>query len=68
MMDMRIKQFFFDRHAVLGAVDSATRRVLSKFGAFVRTAAIRLRTSNVSTIYPSGDGSLDARMRERSLS
>ena len=39
MMNMRIKQFFFDRQAVLGAVDSATRRVLSKFGAFVRTAA-----------------------------
>jgi hypothetical protein len=38
-MNMRIKQFFFDRQAVLGAVDKATRRVLSKFGAFVRTAA-----------------------------
>ena len=39
MMDMRIKQFFFDRQAVLGAVDRSTRAVLSKFGAFVRTAA-----------------------------
>ena len=39
MMNMRIKQFFFDRQAVLGAVDKATRSVLSKFGAFVRTAA-----------------------------
>jgi len=39
MMNMRIKQMFFDRQAVLGAVDRATRSVLSKFGAFVRTAA-----------------------------
>ena len=36
---MVTKQMFFDRQAVLGAVDSATRSVLSKFGAFVRTAA-----------------------------
>ena len=33
------KSMFFDRPAVLGAVDRATRKVLSKFGAFVRTAA-----------------------------
>jgi hypothetical protein len=33
---------FFDRKAVTSAVDKATRRVLSKFGAFVRT---RARTS-----------------------
>lgn len=39
---------FFDRRAVTGAVDKATRRVLSRFGAFVRTAArssIRRRKS-----------------------
>ena len=33
------RQSFFDRAAVTQAVDRATRRVLSKFGAFVRTTA-----------------------------
>ena len=33
------KAMFFDRAAVTGAVDKATRKVLSKFGAFVRTGA-----------------------------
>lgn len=33
------KGLFFDRAAVLGAVDKATRKVLSKFGAFVRQTA-----------------------------
>lgn len=36
------KEGFFDRAKVLNAVDAATRRVLSRFGAFVRT---RARTS-----------------------
>lgn len=36
------KAGFFDRELILGAVDKATRRVLSKFGAFVRQ---RARTS-----------------------
>jgi hypothetical protein len=36
------KQGFFDRAKVKKAVDAATRRVLSRFGAFVRT---RARTS-----------------------
>ncbi|MFQ5733181.1 MAG: hypothetical protein ACE5KM_14670 [Planctomycetaceae bacterium] len=39
---------FFDRKKVTSAVDKATRRVLSRFGAFVRTAArssIRRRKS-----------------------
>lgn len=36
------KGLFFDRAVVTGAVDKATRRVLSKFGAFVRQ---RARTS-----------------------
>ena len=39
MIDWRIKELFFDAPRVLSAVDSATRAVLSKFGAFVRTAA-----------------------------
>ncbi len=33
------KKLFFDRGAVLSAFDKATRRVLSRFGAFVRTKA-----------------------------
>lgn len=33
------KGLFFDRAAVTGAVDKATRKVLSKFGAFVRQSA-----------------------------
>lgn len=39
MLDMRIKSLFFNSKAVLSKVDGATRRVLSKFGAFVRTTA-----------------------------
>ncbi len=35
----KMKSMFFDRKAVAGAVDRATRKVLSKFGAFVRTTA-----------------------------
>ena len=34
----------------------------------VSAGVIGFRKSNVSTLYPNGDGSLDARMRERSLS
>lgn len=37
-----VKKMFFDRAAVSGAVDKASMKVLSKFGAFVRTAARRL--------------------------
>ena len=33
------KQMFFDTKAVLSATDKATRRVFSRFGAFVRTTA-----------------------------
>jgi hypothetical protein len=36
---MRIKDLFFDRAAVTSAVDAAKRKVLSKAGAFIRTAA-----------------------------
>lgn len=33
------KAMFFDRHAVISKMDTATRKVLSKFGAFVRRSA-----------------------------
>jgi len=36
---MRIKDMFFDRATVIRAVDAAKRKVLSKAGAFIRTAA-----------------------------
>ncbi len=39
MIGMVTKQMFFDRKAVASAADRATRKVLSKFGAFVRTTA-----------------------------
>lgn len=39
MIDLRIKDLFFDRPAVLRAVDKARRESLSKAGAFVRQAA-----------------------------
>jgi hypothetical protein len=41
----KVKQTFFDSKAVVGAVDRAERRVLSKFGAYVRrTARSSIRT------------------------
>ena len=39
MIGMVTKEMFFDRKAVTSAVDRGTRRVLSKFGAYVRTTA-----------------------------
>ena len=39
MFGVVTKQMFFDRQKVQRKTDSATRRVLSKFGAFVRRAA-----------------------------
>lgn len=39
MIGADFKRFFFDSKAVVGAVDKTTRRVLSKFGAFVRRSA-----------------------------
>jgi len=36
---MRINAMFFDQKAVRSATDRATRKVLSRFGAYVRTAA-----------------------------
>jgi hypothetical protein len=39
MIGFEIKHLFFDRQAVISRVDPATRKVLSKFGAFVRRTA-----------------------------
>jgi len=39
MLDFRIKALFFDREKVVRAVDKARRAVLSRAGAFIRTAA-----------------------------
>lgn len=39
MIGMVTKQMFFDRAAVTSRVDRTTRKVLSRFGAFVRTGA-----------------------------
>jgi hypothetical protein len=39
MIRMVTKQMFFDRKAVTSRVDRTARKVLSKFGAFVRTGA-----------------------------
>lgn len=42
MLDIKIdamKKMFFDRAAVMKAADAGTRKVLSKFGSFVRTSA-----------------------------
>src|SRR5690606_6172596 len=36
---MKITELFFDRKAVTSRVDKATRKVLSRFGAFVRRTA-----------------------------
>jgi hypothetical protein len=60
---MRIKDMFFDRAAVVRAVDGAKRKVLSKAGAFIRTAArtsIRKRKGSAPAGKPphSHEGSL----------
>ena len=39
MIGMKFKRMFFTSKAVLSATDRATRRVLSKFGAYVRRTA-----------------------------
>jgi phage gpG-like protein len=41
MIKMDMKKMFFDRAAVISKVDTATRKALSKFGAYVRTSAKR---------------------------
>jgi hypothetical protein len=42
MMDLRIRDLFFDQKKVLRAVDQAKRAVLSKAGAFIRQTARNL--------------------------
>jgi hypothetical protein len=39
MIHFEFKKLFFDRQAVISKVDAASRKVLSKFGAFVRRSA-----------------------------
>jgi hypothetical protein len=39
MIRFEMTKLFFDKPAVIGKVDAGTRRVLSKFGAFVRRTA-----------------------------
>lgn len=39
MFGFEIKQMFFDREAVISRVDVASRKVLSRFGSFVRQSA-----------------------------
>ena len=63
MITMRIKDMFFDRATVIRAVDGAKRTVLSKAGAFIRTAArtsIRKRKASAPAGKPphSHEGSL----------
>lgn len=54
MIGLDVKRLFFDRAGVLAKVDAATRRVLSKFGAFVRRTA---KSSIRSRKKPSPPGS-----------
>jgi hypothetical protein len=59
----KIKDMFFDRQAVITAVDAAKRKVLSKAGAFIRTTAktsIRQRKKSAPPGQPphSHEGSL----------
>jgi hypothetical protein len=50
MSGLRITRLFFDSPTVLIAVDKATRKVLSRFGAFVRrTAKGSIRKRNASS-------------------
>lgn len=39
MIKFKVTKLFFDKPAILKAIDRAAIRVLSKFGAFIRTAA-----------------------------
>ena len=39
MIDLKVVGSFFDQDKVIRAADRATRRVLSRFGAYVRTSA-----------------------------
>ncbi len=53
MLRLKAKDFFFDRQAIIGKVDAATRQILSRFGAFVRRTA---RSSLRSRRQPSSPG------------
>ena len=46
---VNLKRLFFDRKAVLRAVDAATRRTLSRAGAYVRAAARKSVRSRAGT-------------------
>lgn len=39
MIDLKVKQSFFDRKPVMKKMDQSTRRVFSRFGAYVRRSA-----------------------------
>jgi hypothetical protein len=39
MIDMKMKEFFFDRQKVVDAMDKASKAALSKAGAFIRQTA-----------------------------
>jgi hypothetical protein len=54
MINARMKSFFFDRPGIIAKVDTATRNVFSKFGAYVRT---RARSSIRKRKKPSAPGS-----------
>lgn len=54
MIDARIKNMFFDRPGIIAKMDNTARKVLSKFGAFVRT---RDRSSIRTRKKPSAPGS-----------
>jgi len=41
VLDARLKKMFFDRKAVMNAIERAERRVLARFGGLVRTIARR---------------------------
>lgn len=49
---VQLKKLFFDRAAVANAVDKAARRVLSRFGAFVRQTARRSLRSRKGSAPP----------------
>ena len=48
----QVKKLFFDRAAVMSAMDKATRRALSKFGAFVRQTSRNSIRSGEGTSAP----------------
>ena len=55
MITMRIKDLFFDRPAVAGAVNAGKRKALSKAGAFIR---LKPRSKETIRVYTPHGGSL----------